>query len=835
MHFFALLYFCAFFLQGGIFIYKFTGFSEKANTALNCAINCAEDMGHTYIGSEHILAGLLKDPSSVAGVVLGARKINFSRLNEKIRETVGIGVPTNLTNDDITPKCRKIIENSVSLAKASSHSLVGTEHLLMSILKDSQCFAYTLIAKMGVSPAEIYSDIVKSLTGNSPSYSNISRSRDDSTRKKEFPTLSKYGRSLVAAAKEGKIDPVTRRDKEIERIIRILCRKTKNNPCLIGEPGVGKTAVAEGLALKIASGEVPDMLKDKDIFSLELTGMVAGAKYRGDFEERIRNAVNEVTQSGNIILFIDEIHNIIGAGSAEGAVDAANILKPILARGEIRLIGATTIDEYRKNIEKDAALERRFQTVTIKEPTKAETVEIIKSLRERYEAHHGVKISDEAINTAVEQSVRYISDRFLPDKAIDLIDEAAAKVSLTGSEKPKELTELENRIKNTAKMKAAAVNSQNFERAAHLRDEERQINLLLSKEIAKWQDMDKKNQKEVKESDISGIVSEWTGIPTQKLTQSEKEKLLHLEDDLHRDIVGQHTAVKAVSSAIRRSRSGLKDPNRPVGSFIFCGPTGVGKTALAKALAKTVFGDENAMIRLDMSEYTEKQSLSKMIGSPPGYVGFEDGGQLTEKIRRKPYSVVLFDEIEKAHPEIFNTLLQILDDGILTSSQGRTVDCKNCIFVMTSNAGDKLLAEKFISMGFCGGDEQENEKAVNDAVKGELKKIFRPEFLNRIDETVVFHKLTKEEIKQISSMLLEKVQKRLSALGYNIVFDDTAIEFVSEKGFDEAYGVRPIKRFIVNEIENKLSEMLISDKMPSKDILCTVKNGEIIFESEQTI
>ena len=815
-------------LEGGIFIYKFTGFSEKANIALNFAINCAEDMGHTYIGSEHVLAGLLKDPSSVAGVVLGARKINFMRLNEKIRETVGIGVPTTLTNEDITPKCRRIIENSISLAKASSYTLVGTEHILMAILKDQQCFAYTLIAKMGVSPAEVYSDMVKSLAGNSAGVSANVKLKDDS-RKKDFPTLTKYGRSLVEAAKAGKIDPVTGRDKEIDRVIRILCRKTKNNPCLIGEPGVGKTAVAEGLALKIASGEVPDALKDKDLFSLELTGMVAGAKYRGDFEERIRNAVNEVSRCGNIILFIDEIHNIIGAGSAEGAVDAANILKPILARGEIRLVGATTIDEYRKNIEKDAALERRFQTVTVKEPTKEETVEIINALRERYEEHHNVKIRDDAIKTAVEQSVRYISDRFLPDKAIDLIDEAAAKVSLSEREKPEELVELEKRVKATAKMKAAAVNSQNFERAAHLRDEEREVQLLLSEATAKWKDGSGGKIREVTAEDIAQIVSEWTSIPTEKLTQSEKDKLLKLEQELHRDIIGQDMAVKAVSRAIRRSRSGLKDEQRPIGSFIFCGPTGVGKTALAKALARTVFGDENAIIRLDMSEYTEKHSISRMIGSPPGYVGFEDGGQLTEKIRRKPYSVVLFDEIEKAHPEIFNALLQILDDGIITSSQGRTVDCRNCIFVMTSNAGDKILSQQFVSMGFDKAQKDEGIKEVEKAVKNELKKIFRPEFLNRIDETVVFNRLTKDEIKSITRLSLDKVKKRMEKLGFNIVFEESAVEFISEKGFDEAYGVRPIKRFIVNEIEDKLSEMLIADTLVSKEIICTADKGGIEF------
>ena len=827
------MHFCtAFFFyiakREGLFIYKFTGFSEKANAALNCAINCAEDMGHTYIGSEHVLAGLLKDPSSVAGVVLGARKINFQRFNEKIRETVGIGVPTTLTNDDITPKCRRIIENSISIAKASSYTLVGTEHILMAILKDHQCFAYTLIAKMGVSPAEVYSDMVKSLTGAGASASSVGKSREES-RKKELPTLSKYGRSLVEAAKSGKIDPVTGRDKEIDRVIRILCRKTKNNPCLIGEPGVGKTAVAEGLALKIAAGEVPEALKDKDLFSLELTGMVAGAKYRGDFEERIRNAVNEVSRCGNIILFIDEIHNIIGAGSAEGAVDAANILKPVLARGEIRLVGATTIDEYRKNIEKDAALERRFQTVTVNEPTKEETVEIINALRERYEEHHNVKITDESIKTSVEHSVRYISDRFLPDKAIDLIDEAAAKVSLSESEKPEELVELEKRVKTTAKMKAAAVNSQNFERAAHLRDEEREVQLLLSEATAKWRDGNGGKIREVTAEDIAQIVSEWTSIPTEKLTQSEKDKLLNLEEALHRDIIGQDSAVRAVSRAIRRSRSGLKDEQRPIGSFIFCGPTGVGKTALAKALARTVFGDENAIIRLDMSEYTEKHSVSRMIGSPPGYVGFEDGGQLTEKIRRKPYSVVLFDEIEKAHPEIFNTLLQILDDGIITSSQGRTVDCRNCIFVMTSNAGDKILSQQFVSMGFDKTQKDEGIKEVEKAVKNELKKIFRPEFLNRIDETVVFNRLTKDEIKSITRLSLDKVKKRMEKLGFNIVFEESAVEFISEKGFDEAYGVRPIKRFIVNEIEDRLSEMLIADALESKEIICTADKGEIEF------
>ncbi len=662
-------------------MFKFTGFTEKANKSLNAAVKAAEDLGHTYIGSEHILLGLLSDTSTVAGAVLAAHNITYADIEEELKRSIGVGVPTELQPDDFTPRSKNILETSVAFARQMGQQLVGTEHVLLAIAREGSCSATLLLSRAGVSMQDIVNDVSKALMGGT---ANAGTDNKDGGKENES-MLSQFGRDLTKLAKDGKIDPVIGRQKEIERVIQILSRRTKNNPCLIGEPGVGKTAIAEGLALKIVSGEVPELLKDKKIYSLDLTGMVAGTKYRGDFEERIKKVIDEVKNAKDVILFIDEVHTLIGAGSAEGAADAANILKPSLARGELQIIGATTIEEYRKHIEKDAALERRFQPVMVDEPSQEEAIEILKGIKDKYEAHHKVKITDEAIESAVKLSTRYIGDRYLPDKAIDLIDEAASRVRLRSYTAPSDLKELEDKKKSVEAEKLSAVNAQEFERAAALRDEERKLDKEIKDKKENWHDMAGKSHDEVTPADIADIVSSWTGVPVTQLSTEESDRLLHMEDELHRRIVGQDEAVEAVSRAIRRGRVGLKDPKKPIGSFIFLGPTGVGKTELCKALAAAMFGDENAMIRLDMSEYMEKHTVSRLIGSPPGYVGYDEGGQLTEKVRRKPYSVVLFDEIEKAHPDVFNMLLQILDDGVLTDGQGRRVDFKNCIIIMTSN------------------------------------------------------------------------------------------------------------------------------------------------------
>ena len=648
--------------------------------------------------------------------------------------------------------------------------------------------------------------------------------------------LSQFGRDLTKLAKDGKIDPVIGRQKEIERVIQILSRRTKNNPCLIGEPGVGKTAIAEGLALKIVSGEVPELLKDKKIYSLDLTGMVAGTKYRGDFEERIKKVIDEVKNAKDVILFIDEVHTLIGAGSAEGAADAANILKPSLARGELQIIGATTIEEYRKHIEKDAALERRFQPVMVDEPSQEEAIEILKGIKDKYEAHHKVKITDEAIESAVKLSTRYIGDRYLPDKAIDLIDEAASRVRLRSYTAPSDLKELEDKKKSVEAEKLSAVNAQEFERAAALRDEERKLDKEIKDKKENWHDMAGKSHDEVTPADIADIVSSWTGVPVTQLSTEESDRLLHMEDELHRRIVGQDEAVEAVSRAIRRGRVGLKDPKKPIGSFIFLGPTGVGKTELCKALAAAMFGDENAMIRLDMSEYMEKHTVSRLIGSPPGYVGYDEGGQLTEKVRRKPYSVVLFDEIEKAHPDVFNMLLQILDDGVLTDGQGRRVDFKNCIIIMTSNVGAKLISQKQKAFGFAAGAKEleQNEKEIKDAVMGELRNTFRPEFLNRVDDIIVFQRLTKENIKEIASRLLAVLQKRVEDMGIEVTFSDEAVSKIADAGFDDVYGARPLNRAIQSRIEDALSEeMLKGNVKKGGKYICNVKDDKFVFDKAE--
>ncbi len=714
-------------------------------------------------------------------------------------------------------------------------------------MSEGDNYAIRFLSELGVDISAITSQVLDAVgLGNGSdaneepaaghgNFNGYNKPHGKKSGKNATPTLDKYGHDLTEEAKNGRLDPVIGRSSEIERVIQILCRRTKNNPCLIGEPGVGKTAVVEGLAQKIAEGDAPDILKNKRVVTLDLTGMVAGTKYRGDFEERIKAIIDEVCAADDVILFIDEVHNIVGTGSAEGSTDAANILKPSLARGELQVIGATTLAEYRKYIEKDSALERRFQPVTVGEPSEEDSISILKGLRNRYEAHHNVKITDGAIDAAVKLSGRYISDRFLPDKAIDLIDEAGSRVRLRAAAEPEEIKKLENDLKLAGEEKTTYINSQNFEKAAELRDKERELSEKLKSAKSDWRDKANKNTELVTESEIAEIVSSWTGIPIGRLTEEESERLLKMEDVLHERIVGQDEAVSAVARAIRRGRVGLKDPKRPIGSFIFLGPTGVGKTELCKALAEAMFGSEDAMIRLDMSEYMEKHSVSKIVGSPPGYVGFEEGGQLTEMVRRKPYSVILFDEIEKAHPDVFNLLLQILEDGILTDSQGRKVDFKNTAIIMTSNIGARLITDKKVSFGF-SADENIDDKVesdIKDAVLEELKKQFRPEFLNRVDDIIVFSKLQKKDIEKISENMLKKLKKRLAALEINIEFDKTAIEAIADAGFDKVYGARPLRRAIQSKIEDPLSEEMLNGSIKkNSNIVCRFKDGKFVFENE---
>lgn len=808
-------------------MYRFNGFTEKANNALNYSIESAENFGHTYVGSEHILLGLLKEGTGVAAVVLSELGINDSELENIIRTEIGVGSRTSLNTDDFTPRTKRILQMAVMQAATLGHNYVGTEHLLIAIIEESDSYAVRFLNEMGTSAKAILEKLSSTMGDYEAEDVKFSQNggaghKPGVNSKSKTKTLDQFGRDLTALASSGAIDPVIGREEEIQRVIQILSRRTKNNPCLIGEPGVGKTAVAEGLALKIVSRDVPEILKDKRVFSLDLTSMIAGTKYRGDFEDRIKNAIDEIKKSGNIILFIDELHTIVGAGSAEGSADAANILKPCLARGDFQVIGATTIKEYRKYIEKDAALERRFQPVMVGEPSEEETVQILKGLRDRYEAHHKVKITDEAIEEAVSLSSRYIADRFLPDKAIDLIDEAASRVRLRAYTVPDDLKGLEDKIKKLDAEKAAAVNEQDFERAAKLRDEEKNLKKELEDGKKKWQDENEKVTGEVTKEDIAYIVSNWSGIPVVQLTQEESDRLLKMESILHERIVGQDEAVSLVSRAIRRGRVGLKDPKRPTGSFIFLGPTGVGKTELCKALASAMFGDENAMIRLDMSEYMEKHTVSKLIGSPPGYVGYDEGGQLTEKVRRKPYSVLLFDEIEKAHSDVFNMLLQVLEDGVLTDSQGRKVNFKNTIIIMTSNVGARLITEKQNSLGFSADSSAEKSKErLKDMVLDELKKVFKPEFLNRVDDIVVFDKLTSTDIEAIASRMLKGIKDRLCDLNIKAEFTESAVKAIAKEGYDPVYGARPLRRAIQSKIEDKLSERILEgDLDPKKSITC---------------
>ena len=813
-------------------VYKFT---KRAEKALEYAGDLAQGFGHNYIGTEHILYGLVKEGSGVASQVLNMQKITAENVVEEIEVLIGKGDKSqNRGEIGFTPRSKRVIENAFLEARKLGSEFIGTEHLLIGIMREGDSVAVRIMMDLNVNPQKLYNEIVKVI--NEDENAGVSDKQPKGKARGSYnqtPTLNQYGTDLTKKATEGKLDPVIGRKDEIQRVIQILSRRTKNNPCLIGEPGVGKTAVAEGLAEKIIAEDVPEMLKNKRVVSLDIASMVAGAKYRGDFEERIKKCLEEVKKAGDVILFIDEVHTIVGAGSAEGAVDAANILKPLLARGEVQVIGATTLNEYRKYIEKDSALERRFSPVTVGEPTNEETIEILKGIRDRYEAHHNVKITDEAIKAAVELSTRYINDRFLPDKAIDLVDEAASRVKMRTYTQPDTLKKLEEEISAINKEKDDAIKVQDFEKAAGLRDKINVEKEKLQKEKEKWESKNTKSITTLTEEDIAEVVASWTGVPVKKLTQTENEKLRNLEQTLHQRVIGQNEAVDAVAKAIRRGRVGLKDPNRPIGSFLFLGPTGVGKTELSKALAESLFGNEDAMIRIDMSEYMEGHSVSKLIGSPPGYVGFDEGGQLTEKIRRKPYSVILFDEIEKAHPDVMNMLLQILDDGRLTDAQGRTVNFKNTVIIMTSNIGARLITDK-TTLGFSAGDKKEESQKEYETIKkdvmGELKKQFRPEFINRIDEIIVFHKLNEEDIKQIIDIMLNQVTKRMAEKSYKFEIDNSVKELIAKKGVDTDYGARPLKRAIQNILEDKIAEEILNGNIkPNKKAVIKAEDDKIVI------
>lgn len=786
----------------------FSNFTEKARISINEAHDSATELGHDYIGSEHLTLGLLREGSGVAAKVLNDHGITTDKVVEKIKSYVGTGTPLPKNTElALTPRSKRIIQMSALEARRMGHNYVGTEHLLMAIIRDGDGVGAKIIATLGVNPPSVYNDMIRNIEGGG------NETNEAAPGNSETPTLNQYGRDFTQMARDGKFDPVIGRNDEIDRVIQILSRRTKNNPCLIGEPGVGKTAVAEGLAQRISEGNVPELLKNKRLVGLDLSSMVAGAKYRGEFEERLKNVIDEVIKDSSVILFIDELHTIVGAGSAEGTMDASNILKPFLARGELQVIGATTLKEYKKYIEKDAALERRFQPVTVGEPTVEETIEILTGIRDKYEAHHGVTITDAAVKAAAALSARYISDRFLPDKAIDLIDEASSKKRLSAQTEPADIKETEKKLEKLQSEKEEAITAQDFEKAATIRDEENKIKEELENLKKDWKGTGTSSGLVVDEEDIAQILSDWTHISVSALKEEEAEKLKHLEEILHTRVIGQDKAVSAVAKAIKRGRAGLKDPKRPIGSFLFLGPTGVGKTELSKALAQTMFKSEDALIRVDMSEYMEKHAVSKFIGSPPGYVGYEEGGQLTEKIRKHPYSVILFDEVEKAHSDVFNIMLQILDDGLLTDAQGRKIDFKNTVIIMTSNLGAKeILGNLHSKMGFGEHEEKaevsEHEK-IRNKVMEQVKRAFKPEFLNRIDEIIVFDRLTEDNIKDIARLMLRDLKERLAENDIEAEFSDNAVSEIAKAGFDPTYGARPLRRAIQNNIEDMLSEEII--------------------------
>ena len=816
-------------------------FTQKAQNAIQSACNFARELGHTYIGSEHLLLGLTSEQDGIASRLLDGLGVSCQQLKSTVSELTGIGSPTMVDADEMTPRTKRILEVSAELAGKSGQTYIGTEYLLAAILNEHDCVAVRALEMCGISVSELKNSVT-SFLGNAtgermPAHEgNKSKtSTQPSQQAKEAtvsgaPTLSAYGKNLTRIAHDGKLDPIIGRDSETERVIQILSRRSKNNPCLIGEPGVGKTAVVEGLAQRIADGAVPELLKDKLIITLDIPSMIAGAKYRGEFEERMKNVMNEVAQNRDIVLFIDEIHTMIGAGAAEGAVDAANIIKPALSRGEMQVIGATTVNEYRRHIEKDAALERRFQAVLVGEPSVDETISILCGLRERYEAHHKLKISDEAIREAVNLSKRYIPDRFLPDKAIDLIDEAASRLRIHAHVTPPQCLEMESKLNKLAHDKEEAILSQNFEKAARLRDDEQELQKTYQESKDRWEAMKSENILTLRAQDIAGIVTQWTGIPLSEVVKTENEKLIHLEDELNRAVIGQKDAIASLTRAIQRGRMGLKDPKRPIGSFLFLGPSGVGKTELCRSLSQTLFGDVNAMIRLDMSEYMEKHSVSKLIGSPPGYVGYEEGGQLTEKVRRRPYSVVLFDEIEKGHPDVYNLLLQIMEDGMLSDSQGRCVDFKNTILIMTSNVGSSVI-ESVNSVGFSMNSESEQQASVSHRAMKELKRVFRPEFLNRIDEIIVFNRLNAQNAKDIAALFLDQLADRVRALHIEPIIDPSVTDFIVKRGFDPQNGARNLRRTVTREIEDRLSEAMLSQKIGSgMCVRISAENDEVCIE-----
>ena len=813
-------------------------FTPRAEEALRLSQEAAEEMGHGYVGSEHLLLGLIREEEGIAHRVLSEYGVTDEMVCDVLQRSVGKGLSGTAPSQGLTPRAKSVVELAVSEAARMGSSYIGTEHLLMGILREGGNMALRILRTMGVDSKKMYSSIVQKLN-DTPHTVTSGASTANRESDKKNKTLAEFTRDLTEAARAGKLDPVVGREKEIQRVIQILSRRTKNTPVLIGEPGVGKTAIAEGLAERIASGDVPEELLDKKILSLDLSGMVAGTKYRGEFEERIKNTLAEVKKAGNVILFIDELHTIVGAGSAEGAVDAANIIKPALGRGEIRVIGATTLNEYRKYIEKDAALERRFQPVTVGEPTPEATLEILKGLRDKYESHHKLTITDEALEAAVQLSKRYIGDRFLPDKAIDLMDEAASQVRMTAEASSPDLKALEEKITALHREKTEAVAAQDFEKAAQLRDIEKNYQEQVEIERDNWRKQLAQNRGNVTADDVAKVVAGWTGIPVTRLTEDESMRLLKLEEKLHQRVVGQDEAVNAVAKAIRRSRVGLKDPKRPIGSFLFLGPTGVGKTELCKTLAEAMFGDENAMVRIDMSEYMEKHTVSRLVGSPPGYVGHEEGGQLTEKVRRKPYSVVLFDEIEKAHEDVWNILLQILEDGIVTDSQGRKVDFKNTIIVMTSNVGAKNITADAARLGFDGSEKGEKESEevrfdrIRDAVMADLKRTFRPEFLNRIDEIIVFRQLTEDNIRQIARRMLDVTGARMAQQGITLAADDDAVAELARDGFDPQYGARPLRRAIQSMVEDAVAEKMLEGQLKSGDTAhVRLRDGKVVIESE---
>lgn len=808
----------------------FDRFTEGARRALAMAQESAKELGHNYVGTEHLLLGLLQEEDSPASRLLSQAGVEYPAALRQIERLVGRGDYQFTDSFGYTPRTKKVIELSLYEAKSLNNNYIGTEHLLLALIRERESVAARILQDLGVDLAELRKSMNEG-AGEGTGKPGAARG----TGSMETPTLDKYGKDLTRLARDGELDPVIGRSEEISRIIQILSRRTKNNPVLIGDPGVGKTAIIEGLAQRIVSGDIPEILKDKRVITLDLGGMLAGTKYRGEFEERIKAAIDELVASGNTILFIDELHTIVGAGASEGSVDASSILKPALARGEIQVVGATTLDEYRRHIEKDAAFERRFQPVTVGEPSQEEAKQILFGLRDRYEAHHKARITDEAVNAAVELSARYISDRFLPDKAIDLMDEAASKVRLQAYVSPPDLKELENKIEEARKEKEEAVNNQNYERAAQVRDAEMQLRKEMEEMRKSWEDARKEEKCVVTEEDVAQVVASWTGVPVKKLTEDESQRLLNLEGTLHDRVIGQDEGVSAVARAIRRARAGLKDPKRPIGSYIFLGPTGVGKTELAKALAETMFGDENAMVRLDMSEYMEPHSVSKLTGSPPGYVGYDDGGQLTEKVRRKPYAVILFDEIEKAHPDVFNALLQILEDGRLTDSKGRTVDFKNTILIMTSNVGANRL-NKSARLGFASDDNASvsNYERMKETMLEELRRAFRPEFLNRVDEIILFHALEKEQTLEIVKLMLKSVVHRLEERGINLSVTPEVEAYLAETGFDPTYGARPLRRAIQQKVEDSLSEEILSGRVQLGDsVQAVMQDGKLHWVKAQ--